>query len=290
MLLLLAVDRFFCHRCFLLHRYDESRDFHLPHPWDFRPSHPCVMDPSERHKLLLHKKGSDHVDYRFYFLHLQLAMKRFYYGPAAGISTDSLFAVEVNRTTWTTTLFCCEARICCQPPALHLRVQDMILFHGDQEIKWCGDTVDHFLICHHQNKAMMQELATQFFAEKKDVTSSGLCQKCNTAYQIELRASGRELAFVITRWIDLGSGDSPIDGRWNVHAQMLSTVCRTSLDLSDMDHSPRAVLEEACGERNSLNYLRSRNLAYLQHENYKKVMKRQWFSGSRWYLCQKDVS
>lgn len=132
-------DHFICHMCLSLHKHDESQDFRLPHPFDFRSCHPCFMPGSTSgyYELLLYKKGSEHVVYRLFHAHLQLAMKRFHWGPAAGISTDSLFTVEVTRKTWTTTLFSLEAQICCQPAALQLRVQDIILFHSDQDIEWC---------------------------------------------------------------------------------------------------------------------------------------------------------
>lgn len=209
-------------------------------------------------------------------------------------SASILFTIEVSQTVWTTTLSCREAQICCQPPALQLRVQDIILFHNDHEITWCEETVGNFLICHHQPNTdllvLMRRLSSEFFATGKGVEFSDVCDKCNTDYQVELRAFNGELAFTITRWIDLGSGIKPIDLRWTVHAQWIPKYnsYRTSLDPSDKSHSPRA-FEDACGTRNSLDYLRSRNLAYLKDGNYKKIMKRRWFSASRWYLWQKDL-
>lgn len=286
-------DQFVCHECYLLHKYNESRDFRLPHPFDFRPQYQCITR-DKHHKLLLHQTDSGHVTYEFYFIHLQLAMKRFYYGPVAGISTDSLFTVEVAQSIRTTTLFCCEARICCQPPALHLRVQDILLFHNNDEMKWWEEpTVRNLLICHHQSHgklfALMIDLSVKFFRAKKDVEFSNLCDKCNTEYQVELRAFNGKLAVIITRWIDLGRGIKPIDSRWTVHAQWIPKNYCTSLEPNDMSHSPRAAFEDACGERNSLDYLRSRNLAYLKDRNYEKIMKQRLFSGSRWFLWQKDV-
>lgn len=294
-------DQFVCYECYLLHKYDESLDFCLPHPFDFRYCHPCLQDNlSWQRELLLHQRYPDHpsirnhIAYRFYFVHLQLAMKRFYCGPAAGISTDSLFSMEVTPTSWITTLFSCEARICCQPPALQLRVQDIVLFHSDQKIKWCEDTLGYLLVCRHQQNdelvSMMKQLANQFFAENKDSYFSNRCRTCNTDYQVELRVFHGGLAFVITRWIDLGSGMNPYDPRWSVHARLIPNKFRKSLDPEHMLHSPRAVFESACGERNSLDHLRSCNLAHLNNGHYKKVMKRGWLFDSRWYLWQKALS
>lgn len=290
------LDRFVCHECYSLHEYDASRDFDLPHPFDFRPTHPCLMHMSEHHKLLLYEGDLYLTAPRFYFLHLQLAMKRFHCGPAAGISSDSLFIIQVSQTKSATTLLCREALVCCQPPALQLRVQDIILFHGDQEIS--EKTVGGFIICHHQRNpklVLLMQRLKPLFAEGKDAISTGLCSKCNTEYQVELHsiqedAIRKESAFVITRWIDLGSGIEPIDPRWTVHAKWIPKGYPTSLDLNPMRHNPRAVFEEACAKRNSLDHLRSRNLSYLDHQNYKKVMKRWWSWGSHWYLWQKNVS
>lgn len=100
----------------------------------------------------------------------------------------------------------------------------------------------------------MRQLADRFFVEKKEVLSSSSCGKCKT-----------------------------------VHALLILKNDCASLKPSDMVHSPRNVFEQACGERNSLEYLRSRNLAYLKSENYKKVMKQGWFD-CRWYLWKKDPS
>lgn len=293
-------DHFVCHECCFLHKYDESQDFGLPHPYDFRLSHQCIGvlgDMSEHRELLLHKTRSDPVAYRFVFVHLQLAMKRFHYGPVAGISTDSLFTIEVMPTPWATTLFSCEAQICCQPPALQLRVQDIVLFHSDLRIEWSEDTIGHFLICRHQQNPelvlLMHRLASQFYDEKKEGIYSNYCGWCDTEYVIELRVLNGQLAFVITRWIDLGSGLTPLDPRWTVHARLIPERFErfgTLLNSSEMTHSPRAVFEQSCGKRNSLDYLRSRDFTYLTNGNYKQVMKQRGFVDPRWYLRQKNLS
>lgn len=54
-------------------------------------------------------------------------MKRFYYGPGAGISTDSLSYTELRQVLPNTPLlFSIEAQICPKLPGLNVRMQEIL--------------------------------------------------------------------------------------------------------------------------------------------------------------------
>jgi hypothetical protein len=81
-------EYFACDICDILHRYDGSGSFGLsglPHQRTCRL--PCV-DEWFSDSCILHPHYN--WTYQFSFLQLKLAMRRFYYGSRAGVSTDSL--------------------------------------------------------------------------------------------------------------------------------------------------------------------------------------------------------
>jgi hypothetical protein len=44
------------------------------------------------------------------------------------------------------------------------------------------------------------------------------CRYCNTDFQVEIKEIGeKDLALVITKWLDLGSGSTPMGTRWRAH-------------------------------------------------------------------------
>lgn len=107
---------FVCYFCLVLHKYDRSGECsglsHPPFHWFF--DIPCVKKrESISYELALQVHGYEfHTRYMFYFVHLQLAMRRFYYGPKFGITTESLSYTEVIEYNKSLTLFSTEAQIC----------------------------------------------------------------------------------------------------------------------------------------------------------------------------------
>lgn len=95
--------------------------------------------------------GPNSAIHRFHFLHLHLAMRRFYYGPRFGIPAESLLSTEakVETVPWIEdppnlgmschrstkelaindiampTVSPFECRICSTPPSLCLRIQEL---------------------------------------------------------------------------------------------------------------------------------------------------------------------
>lgn len=129
-----------------------------------------------RHLPLAHY--SSYTFYKFHFVHLQLAMRRVYYGPEFGIPVESLLYTEIkanrfrskgppllqppiNKATEGDTqkdimmmLFSAEARICSTPPALCMRTQDIAVVTrqnipsaGDSRISRCAADADRLPHC-----------------------------------------------------------------------------------------------------------------------------------------------
>ncbi|KAJ5425883.1 hypothetical protein N7465_000953 [Penicillium sp. CMV-2018d] len=113
------------------------------------------------------------------------------------------------------------------------------------------------------------------------------CDKCNTEYQLELREYGKDnLAFMITRWINLGPGRSPDDPQWKVHS-LGSQDVPFDLGLEHMLSSPRVIFEASA--TTSVDGLSTQNLRYLTDRNYRSVMKQLHDSPPSWGLWNEPV-
>lgn len=108
---------FMCHCCIILHEFDGPEDFGLKSmPVMSRCRLPCVINYLWREdglQMQVHN-FSLHTDYCLSFLHLRLAMKRFYHGPRSGITTESLSPVEIKKHANSTTLFPLKHKLDCR--------------------------------------------------------------------------------------------------------------------------------------------------------------------------------
>ncbi|KAJ5081720.1 hypothetical protein NUU61_009984 [Penicillium alfredii] len=103
--------------------------------------------------------------------------------------------------------------------------------------------------------------------------SADTCKVCNTDYELKVSPFGDARALVVTRWINLGSGQDPLDPRWLMHAREPTSKGPVWLEKSDMAISPRVLFETACSSDQSLEARPSRNFAYLQDRRYEEVLK-----------------
>jgi hypothetical protein len=100
-------NNFACHICFLLHKYDGSQYYgpcELISPLGDSELL-CLASYPEALEVGVETNPRSLFKYHFSFIHVQLAMRRFHYGPSAGISTDSLFTQKsathtVSRAPW----------------------------------------------------------------------------------------------------------------------------------------------------------------------------------------------
>ncbi|KAJ5709894.1 hypothetical protein N7493_009486 [Penicillium malachiteum] len=94
-----------------------------------------------------------------------------------------------------------------------------------------------------------------------DLTST--CEDCNTHYRAELIEFDSGVAFVLTRWINLGPGLSKEDPVWKKH----TLIYTQGLDKEHTRMSPRQCFEDAAPI--SFKELMYRNLSYLKDQRYK---------------------
>lgn len=238
---------------------------------------------------------------RFLFLHLQLAMRRFYLGNKFGISTEALSWTQVrihpeeSLCPEITCLFSNDAQICSETPGLCLRMQYIMLVHGSRSELllsrpntecWKPPTV--MFICSHvgytQKGKLINPVVFAYLDGEKDPCSTYTCNQCNTDARIEVCEYGSHLALVLTTWINLGPGLTPDDPRWIIHSCSHENRDVT-LDPNDCTGSPRVSFENVSPL--SLGALLSRNLSYLKDQRYRKVMRpvyQYYPNEGLWYL------
>jgi hypothetical protein len=193
---------FACKACNLLHRYDGSESFGLSGFYAERTCQlPCVQYVSRpKHwfsiwnTLVIHRWKFLCIQ-EMSFLHLKLAMRRFYYGPESGISTGSLSHTQVaeyctnkNEVIW---LFSREAQICTKPLGLYLRVQDILLFSESRDLidPPYASHFDPLLFCPH-TRDFRQRMTGLLRSHGKglldDIKTTASCNVCNTICDVEL--------------------------------------------------------------------------------------------------------
>lgn len=281
-------EYFACDICTILHKYDGSESFGLSGMVHKRSCPlPCVR---KGYKLAGDYFGGSsmslrthctfsHAMNRISFLQIKLAMRRFRYGSHSGINTESLSYVqvrcyphplEVSPLEYPTidTLFSIQAQICSKPLGVYIRMQDIVLFGiwEDSKIDSPSNPLSLYEICDHtslQSKAFALDFVYEGFKEFLAYT----CRKCNTESLIEIRRLGSRVALIMTRWVNLGTGQDREDPLWKIHTFDPKNP-PAALDDSLTTQSPRACFEDMTSL--SFEDLRSRNLSYLRDRDYKK--------------------
>ncbi|KAJ5501733.1 hypothetical protein N7453_006550 [Penicillium expansum] len=244
-----------------------------------------------------------HVYRKFYFLHLQLAMRRFYYGEKFGISTESLSHTQVrtypgpSSCPEITSLFSSDAQICPKTPGLCLRTQHMMFVHGRKPklllsrkaIESSLKPPRHMFICIHvwrrRRVILLNTVVKAYISGEKAPSSNHTCDICAADFRIEVCEYGSDLALILTTWINLGPGLTPDDPRWTVHSWSWK-LDKVRLDPKYRKDSPRVCFENVSPQ--SLEALRSCNLSYLKDQRYKQIMYRIYIETGLWYLPTKS--
>ena len=216
------------------------------------------------------------------FHHVHLIMQRHYLGPSYGISTDDLSFIQVDEPGERelrgrgTTLFSVEARVCTEPTRLCLRIQRWTILHTDV-LQLAVERANGVGVCDHHNaeKSEMFQLIESSL-EAYSGRSQGppepkrrSCRRCKFVYQLEVLNTGSNgPAIVITKWLDLGSGLTPLDPKWKFHTEL--TQENDGADHASDAESCRLKFEEAEGlEQHAITL---RNASYLSREQYRKTM------------------
>lgn len=255
--------------------------------------------------------------YEFHFTHLQLAMRRFYHGPKYGVSTDSLFYVEVTASPCDdttspsqkvsastpeeravsgikTVLSSFEARICPTAPSLCLRVQvwsvvkrqNASALSPEKDYVWfCG----HIKIEHPNSSDHVRFHISAYCSGSPKAAEYWKCSKCNTEWRIEMRDfGGQEVSLIMTRWFDLRAGLSPQDPRWRSHVKIPSQWDVAAEDIVDSSRLrfETSLAEGGKSETLSDEELYSRNASLLKGRRYMDVMEK--ISGASEWCMRPD--
>lgn len=288
-------EYFACDICNFLHRYDGSESFGLSGIAHFKSCQlPCIRKGYDWRAECLQGSSitmGSHLSFsyiknRLYFFQVKLAMRRYWYGPTAGINTDSLAFTQVHqyrhpRATSESSVSCYEnikmlfsmdAQICPDPLGVYIRMQDILIYDiwEDSQIRVDSHTtvMSLYKICPHlllENKA--SEVDSVYNGETDSFSYT--CPDCNIVSLIEFRRIDSTISLVMTRWVYLGTGISREDPLWKIHI-FNSSDGSMPLELppSLMTHSPRACFENTTSL--SLKALTSRNISYLRGGRYKK--------------------
>ena len=137
-------------------------------------------------------------------------------------------------------------------------------------------------VCYHHNaeegefsqliRSSLNEYLTR--SEGAQDPKRRICPRCKFDYQLEvLDTDNDSLAIVITRWLDLGSGLTPLDQKWRFHA--------LGLGGNEIDHAgdaERCRLEFEKEEGLEHHAITLRNASYLSKRRYRKTMN-DWYTG-----------
>ncbi|CRL19714.1 unnamed protein product [Penicillium camemberti] len=298
---------FVCYVCHILHKYHGPEFFGLYDGGYDQENCPLRCLPKwKKGELSLRLRDQDplwfHAYRRFFFIHLQLAMRRFYYGENFGISTEALSYTQVctypgpPSCPEITSLFSTDAQICPKTPGLCLRIQQMMFVHSRaptlllsrRDAGWMGAPPEIMFICihisHKRHARLLDNVVKAYLNGMNALSSTYTCKICTAECRIEVCEYGSDLALVLTTWINLGAGLTPDDPQWIVHSCDW-VYNRVTLDPNHRKDSSRLCFENVSPR--SLEALRSCNLSYLKDQRFKQVMYEIYGDTRVWYLPPK---
>ncbi|CRL22141.1 unnamed protein product [Penicillium camemberti] len=298
-------NHFICYCCILLHKYDGSESYQLSNPRLYLDhSLPCVRNMKwSMPGLQVTIHGSFlHSYYDLYFLHVQLAMRRSFDSLKSGMTSEALAYTQVREYFDSSTLASIEACVCSVDgtgsdpslPSLCLRVQDMVLVGLDEVYLIDPSSAlpinfNFLWICEHILYLYILNSITDLVkahseSELKPTcsASSNCCEVCRTDYHIELHEfNSRDLALVITRWINLGTGQSPDDPQWK---RVQSVYEKPPLLDGKELASPRVAFEKVVSDHWSKEALTLSNVSFLRNSEYRNSMEQLDYDPDVWIL------
>ena len=197
-------------------------------------------------------------NYNFGFVHLQAAMAHHRYGHAFGIPVEELATTSVSKWFRTPSLqdnhaFNAEGRIVNNE--LCLRLQDVLVFDYASSRRYDWDLGVN--ICAHLELPRYHSAHSALWCKTRrleelverncpccDVLHQ--CSKCHTEFEIDIRSMGEGMiALVITKWVDLGMGETPLDPMWRRHLPSKSYYSYNGKIVdADVHHSAREAYEK----------------------------------------------
>jgi hypothetical protein len=163
--------------------------------------------------------------YRLRFQHLQLAMARHRQGPPCGIPLEELAVTEIQTDSDSTVLMSVEPRIISEE--LYLRIQQWYVVKPGVSLEMNMHFRTEQLVCSHLEMASGdgQRLVDCKLSHHRSaggqqcdpecLPSFLRCTVCDIEFETTRRElSGGQTALCITKWLNLGSGESPQDPKW----------------------------------------------------------------------------
>ena len=273
---------FYCHSCSYLHPRDRVGP---PGPWK-QPSK-RLLCRSTNFEDPLSQYMPFGTFYSFAFHHLQLVMLRHYRGPGYGIPTNELSFLQVEELGenlprgMITRLLSVDARVCAQPARLCLRLQTWVVLHTrDQDLvlekSKCVSVCRHLMADYGEIAQLIESSLDEYSkrAQKPQGPNLRWCRHCRCSYQLQVLDTVSDgLAVVITVWLDLGSGLSPMDPKWSGFAAASLVGDQESEQAGEAE---KCMMDFEKEEGMVQQALTTRNASYLIDQRYKDTM-------SKWY-------
>lgn len=245
--------------------------------------------------------------YKFHFVHLQLAMRRFYYGPEFGTPVESLLYTEVKATRLRSkglpflqppinkaseghtqqdimmTLFSAEARICSTPPALCMRTQEIAMVTRQNIPRmWPCREGGLMIVCNHIpafDPGVDDSLSSQIrcycsTTSPEVLADQGSCDKCNISWQLKIRTLDENHASItLTLWMDLGPGLSVEDPQWKYRLDNVPVSLSAKHEIVDSRlRFERDSIQARSSNALSEDKMYYRNVSLLEGKTYQRVM------------------
>ncbi|KAJ5733962.1 hypothetical protein N7493_002748 [Penicillium malachiteum] len=288
---------FACEFCEILHKFDGSESLGLSgtrKKLEQTYQLPCVKSGEWFcHQVVIYTHlGSKDSFLPLSFLQVKLAMRRFYYGPSAGISTDSLYYTQVrnygerfggksdSEIIW---LFSRDATICPEPLGFYVRTQNIVMAKDWEKIISLSYPtffpvlgIYVFRLCRHMTLLNYIQPWVESFSKRgaaNEIRSSEYrCATCDIDYHIKAFEFDSHPTIIVTRWLNLGLGLTTDDPSWQRQCPRRYWKPNSELQLNILKGiaSPRMCFETTGGK--SLEELNSHNLEHLRDEKYKAKM------------------
>jgi hypothetical protein len=176
-------------------------------------------------------------------------------------------------------------------------MQDVLLIRTRDELmdisgEWgSGDYPGDFFICTHN---LLSQIMTSIMesSHRTETSFANNCHKCNTEVHIKIVEFDSKIAFIMTRWMNLGRGLTQEDPMWKIHVSFAypqpRRFNRDDLERFLTPNSPRSCFEDTAPQ--SLEELRSHNFSYIKDQRYKNVMPSLSTSQNLWHISYKEPS
>lgn len=102
------------------------------------------------------------------------------------------------------------------------------------------------------------------------------CRRCNFVFQLEVSDTVNDgLAIVVTKWLDLGSGLTPMDPKWRILASAFQNGDNRNEQVREAEQCRRDFEKQEAMMQQAVTL---RNASYLNDQRYKDTMSK-WSCG-----------